>query len=120
MERWGSSAKIGCVAVFLTGCSSMPPFDTPVDENNRPTVSTIIEKISCEIAEAKDTIALEPDPLLGYQPFKSWTAAATLTLTVDDTLGTATAGLPISFIDVVSKVETFAFGLSPTWYQNRS
>ena len=77
--------------------------------------------MTCEIAEAKDAIAQEGDPPLpGFKPFSSWTAAATLTLTVDDTLGTVTNGLPISFIDIVSKVETFTFGLNPTLYQNRS
>jgi hypothetical protein len=107
-------------ALGLSGCASMPPFDAPVDANNRPTVATIIDKVQCEIAEARDAAEKENSPLPYFKPFGQWTAAVTLTLTVDDDGGTPTAGIPLSFITPLPKTTTFAVGFSPTIYQLRT
>jgi hypothetical protein len=121
MARAGLSIAIGTIGLALAGCASMPSFDAPDDEHNRPTVSTIVDEIQCEIAEARDAVEnADTRQLRDFEPFRQWTAAVTLTLTVDDSIGTATGGLPISFINTLSKTATFAFNLNPTLYQLRT
>jgi hypothetical protein len=44
----------------------MPPFDVPAKQENRPTVSNVIDKIECEIAEARDDPANNDPAFLKY------------------------------------------------------
>ena len=112
-------------ALGLAGCASTADFDAP-DDGKGPTVSQIIDKIQCEIAEAKKE---NDDPQLndffhhmGIESFDQWVAAATLTLTVSDTEGlTPTSGLPLSYISPLKHAATsFMFGGSPLLYQSRT
>jgi hypothetical protein len=91
------------------GCSSMPNFDVPqeIQDNTRaPTVAQIIDKVQCEIAEARDD-PLNNSPELnqflqdnGLAPFGQWVASNTLNLTVQDTGGLSpTSGVSLAYID---------------------
>ncbi|WP_439923879.1 hypothetical protein [Nitrobacter sp. JJSN] len=104
----------------LSACSSPPPFDVPIDVQGGPTVSSVIDKIECEISEA----AQDPKNYIGLKglaPFDQWVASVALTLTVNDTTGTATAGLPLSYIDPLKATGTlFTFGASPVLYETRT
>lgn len=97
----------------------MPPFYAPTDGKG-PTVSSVVDEIQCEIAEA----AAKPEnnvQLFGLAPFSDWTAAVALTLTVDDTAGTASGGLPLSYITPLKPATyTWAFNANPILYQTRT
>jgi hypothetical protein len=105
---------------LVASCSSMPAFDAPTDDIGSPTVATVVDQVQCEIAEARNA-AINDIKLKGIQPFDKWTAAVILTLTVNDTLGTATAGLPLSYIEPLKAATTsFAFNANPILYQSRA
>lgn len=119
---------IGLVTFGLVGCSSMPQFDAPEDSTHAPTVSQVIDKIQCEIAEARDD-PLNNNPefnqfLLNNNlaPFGQWVANATLSLTVQDTGGLSpTSGVALAYIDPLVKAGTsFMFGGNLILYQQRS
>jgi hypothetical protein len=108
-------------SLLISGCASMPDFDTPKDGEHGPTVSTVVDEIDCEISEANQKIKLSPlNGMKDYEPFDKWTAAVGLTLTVDDSVGTANSGLPISYLTTLSKAATYTFGFNPTLYQLRT
>jgi hypothetical protein len=115
----------------VAGCSSMPPFNAPVNERTGyPTVSQVVDKIECEIAAAKaDPTINSPwvkehfarkDPPVA--PFDQWIANASVALTVESTEGiTPNGGLALSVIDPlkVAATSTFGFGGNPILYQQR-
>lgn len=81
----------------------MPPFDVPENDRDLPTVAHVVDKIECELAEARD------DPaniaLSGYlhglnlADFGQWAASVTLSLTVNDTGGLSpTSGLSLAYL----------------------
>ena len=107
----------------------MPPFDAPRDNLGGPTVHQVIDKIQCEIAEARDDPANNNSRLneflaknLKIAPFGEWVASATVSLTINDTIGlTPTAGAALTYIDPLRVPGTmFTFGGSPMFYQQRS
>ena len=107
--------------VLVSGCASMPAFDAPDDGYGGPTVATVIDKIQCEIAEARDDPRNQHLHLKGLAPFSRWGAAVQLTLTVNDTAGTAIAGLPLSYIHPLSVAATsWTLNASPVLYQTRA
>jgi hypothetical protein len=109
----------GLAASALTGCGTAP-FDAPVDERGRPTVSQVVDRVDCEVYKAfndpaNSGIAKDPN-------YQNWVAAVTLSLTVNDTEGvTPTGGLALSFVEPLKLAgSTFGFGASPILYQTRS
>jgi hypothetical protein len=116
-------------AFGLTGCA-MPPFDTPLsNEAGYPTVHQVIDKIQCEIAEARDSPTINADHVkkrlkqLNILPFNNWVANVTLTLTVTSTEGLmpSSSGLALAFIDPLKSAgNTFGFGGNAILYQQRS
>jgi hypothetical protein len=116
------------LATSLAGCSSMPPFDAPESRNGPPTVSDVIAKIECEVAQARYAPENNNPEFLAYlhntlnlADFSQWAASVTLSLTVNDTEGlTPTGGLTLTYLDPLSiPGTTFAFGASPQLYQTR-
>ena len=107
----------------------MPPFDAPDDDAGRPTVSQIIDKIQCEIAEARDDSANDSKQLndflhnyLKLASFGQWVASVTLSLTVNDTGGLGpTSGPTLAYIKPLVPMGTsFMLGGSPVLYQQRT
>ena len=116
--------------VAVSGCSSVPPFDAPEDLTGVPTVSQVIDKINCEILEARDDPANDNKQFnqflietLRIQEFKYWQASVTLTLTVNDTVGLypSSTGVTLSYIDPLRIAGTsFMFSGSVMLYQSRA
>ena len=116
------------LSLCLADCSSMPSFDTAESKRGYPTVHHVIQKIECEIAEARD----DPDNntpkflhhlnhTLNLKDFSQWVANVTLSLTVSDTEGLSpTGGLALAYLEPLKAVGTsFTFGANALWYQQR-
>lgn len=120
--------RILCVifAYALASCSSMPPFDVPPSKEGRPTVADVVQKIECEVAEARDENS-SPDFVaylnnkLNLADFSKWAASVTVSLTVNDTEGlNPNSGLTLTYLEPLSVAGTsFAFGGAVQLYQQR-
>jgi hypothetical protein len=120
---------LSALSFAVAGCA-VAPFDAPVGEKyGYPKVNQVLDKIQCEIAEARD------DPIINshnvevrlhkenLKPFGQWVANIILTLTVNDTEGLmpTNSGLALSVIDPLKVANTsFGFGGSVILYQQRS
>lgn len=113
----------------LTGCSSMPFFDAPENKGGYPTVTDIIQKIECEVAQARDAPENNTPEFIWYlnhklnlANFSQWVASVTLSLTVNDTEGLSpTGGLALSYLEPLKVAGTsFTFGGNALLYQQRS
>ncbi len=122
-------AVAGLAILFgIPCCSSMPPFDAPETPGGRPTVSDVVAKVRCEIAQARDDKANNNAKLNAWlashdlEPFREWVASATLSLTISDTGGISpTNGLALSYINPLKPTGTsFMFGGNALLYQQRS
>jgi hypothetical protein len=115
------------LAVAVSGCTSMPPFLVPEDAQQGPTVAQVVDKVECEIAEARNAADADPKLVatlnsLQLAEFGQWAASATLSLTVSDTEGLSpTSGLSLSYIDPLKTAgQSFMFGANALLYQQRS
>jgi hypothetical protein len=119
----------GILASGLSACASMPPFDVPEDDTNRPTVANVLDKIECEIAEARDDPANNNSAFVDYlnhtlklAAFKNWGAVATVSVTISDTAGLSpNAGLALSYLQPYKvSPQGLVFGGNALLYQQRS
>ena len=111
------------LAGILGGCAGVPDFDVPVDQDQTtgkilgPTVADVVRKIECEIWDAtKSANKLELSKINTdlnahkLESFERWVAAVTLTLVVDDTIGTPSAGLALSYLQPLKQASSFVLG----------
>jgi hypothetical protein len=122
---------ISCVIFLSAGlaaCTSMPEFDAPESKDGHPTVSHVIKKIECELAEARDARENTDTKFIYYlnhtlnlADFSQWVASVTLSLTISDTGGLSpTGGLALSYIEPLKVAGTsFTFGGNALLYQQR-
>jgi hypothetical protein len=128
MIRIGLALSALSLSFAAAGCA-VAPFDAPVGEAGYPKVNQVLDKIQCEIAEARDDQMINGENITkllekqNLKPFKYWVASVILTLTVDDTEGLTptSSGLSLSVIDPFkSAMNSFGFGGSVILYQQRS
>jgi hypothetical protein len=119
---------MGALAFGLAACGTAP-FDAPTNSKGYPTVRQVVQKIACEIAEARDDPNINKDTVQfefgkqGIAAFTDWVVAVTLTLTVNDTEGflPTGSGLTLSFINTLKSTgHSFGFAGSPILYQQRA
>ena len=117
------------LVMILGACSSFPPYDAPIDHQGYPTVNQVVDKIQCEIAEARDSPTINSSNAKrrleekGVEPFDDWVAAVTLTLTVINTegLSPSSGGVALAFIDPLKLASnSFGFGGSIILNQQRT
>ncbi|HEY2528032.1 MAG TPA: hypothetical protein VGJ20_08815 [Xanthobacteraceae bacterium] len=104
----------------------MPPFIVPDDSEHGPTVAQVVDKIECEIAEARneadgDAQLVKSLNALDLAEFGQWAASTTMSLTVNDTGGLSpNGGLAFSYLNPLKTAsQSFAFGGDALFYQQR-
>jgi hypothetical protein len=114
---------------FATAGCAVAPFDAPIGKVGYPRVNQILDRIQCEIAEARDSPTINSYKVKermrqqNLQPFDKWVASVILTLTVNDTegLSPSTSGLTLAVIDPLKLTNnSFGFGGSVILYQQRA
>jgi hypothetical protein len=113
--RKTSIAKAGLLfavlcSVMTGGCASVVPnFDIPVDATGAPTVQSIVQRVTCELAGLLD----DNYGLRGALLISDIQVALQLNLTVNDTGGLSPT---LSYINISG---LFSFGLGGTLSQSR-